>query len=258
MRHDASVDPYACIADLYEAEHRIWTDDLELYRALAVRAGGLVLDLGCGSGRVAMALAEAGHTVHGIDASEAMLAVARRKLNGRRLPLTFECADMRRFGSRREFGLVFCALDTLLHLPSAGYLRETLLAAHNVLRPAGLLAFDIVNPTPDRLAMRDGVVRHQSTFVGPGDTEVTHFVSWDVNSDTQTIDTAHFYDWLGDDGSVRRRTTSFRLRYLELDEVEAALAATGFDRVETYGNAQLDPFEPDSDRMIVVATKPEE
>ena len=251
------MDPYACIADLYEAEHRGWTEDLDLYRALATRAGGPVLELGCGSGRVAVALAEAGHQVHGIDLSESILAIARHKLNGRRLPLTFECADMRRFGSRLAFGLVFCALDTLLHAQSPGDLRETLLAAHRVLRPAGLLAFDIVNPTPDLLAMRDGVVRHQSTFVGPGDTEVTHFVSWDVDPDTQTIDTAHFYDWLGDDGLVRRRTTSFRLRYLERDEVEAALAATGFERVETYGSVRLDPFEPDSDRMIVVATKPD-
>lgn len=257
MPQDASVDPYACIADLYEAEHRSWTNDLDLYRALAMRAGAPVLDLGCGSGRVAIALAEAGHTVHGIDSSETMLAVARGKLYGRRLSLTFECADMRRFGSRRSFGLVFCALDTLLHVQSAGDLRETLLAAHSVLRPAGLLAFDIVNPTPDLLAMRDGVVRHQSTFVGPGDREVAHFVSWDIDPDTQTIETAHFYDWLGDDGSVRRRTTSFRLRYLERDEVEAALAAAGFERVETYGNAQLDPFEADCDRMIWVASKPD-
>lgn len=256
MQHDASDDPYAPIADLYDAEHRDWTDDLGLYRALAARAGGPVLELGCGSGRVAIALAEAGHEVHGIDSSEAMLAIARDTLGPRHLPVTFTPGDMRRFERQRDVGLVICALDTLLHLPSADDVRATFAAAHAVLRTGGLLAFDVVCPSPDVLAMSDGVLRRQSTFAGPGGPEVTHFVSWDIDPDAQTIDTTHFYDWMTDVGYVRRRTTSFRLRYLTRGEAEDGLRAAGFRDVELYGNAQLDPFEPDSDRMIFVATRP--
>ena len=255
MHHDASDDPYAQIAELYEAEHRNWTDDLGLYRALAARAGGPVLELGCGSGRVAIALAEAGHEVHGIDSSAAMLAIARDKLAQRNLPVTFTLGDLRRFERQRDVGLVICALDTLLHLPSADDVRDTLAAAHAVLRAGGLLALDVVHPSPDLLAMRDGVVRRQSTFAGPGGTHVTHFVSWDVDPDAQTIDTTHFYDWMTDAGFVQRRTTSFRLRYIRRGEAEDGLRAAGFGDVELYGNAQLDPFEPDSDRMIFVATR---
>ncbi len=256
MRADRSADPYARIADLYEAEHRDWTDDLDLYRALAARACGPVLELGCGSGRVAIALAEAGYVVHGVDTSEAMLAIARTNLGSRRLPVSFGCGDMRHASGHAEFGLAFCALDGLLHLQTAADLQTTLRASYQALWPGGLLAVDVVNPSPDLLAMRDGVVRHQSTFTGPGDAEITHFVSWDIDPDAQAIDTAHFYDALCDDGAVRRRTTCFRLRYLERDEVKAALQAAGFDSVELYGSAQLDPFEADSDRMIFVATKP--
>ena len=255
MHHDATDDPYAQIADLYEAEHRDWTDDLSLYRALAARAGDPVLELGCGSGRVAIALAESGHEVHGIDTSEAMLSIARDNLAQRNLPVTFTVGDMRRFECQRDFGLVICALDTLLHLPSADDVCETLAAAHAVLRAGGLLAIDIVCPSPDLLAIRDGVLRRQSTFAGPGGTEVTHFVSWDIDPEAQTIDTTHFYDWMTDAGFVRRRTTSFRLRYVERSEAEDGLRAAGFGDVELYGNAQLDPFEPDSDRMILVATR---
>ena len=257
MRDDRSADLYARIAGLYEAEHRGWTDDLDLYRALAARAGGPVLELGCGSGRVAIALAEAGHEVQGVDTSEAMLAIASKNLGERRLPVTLTLRDMRRHSGHQVFGLVFCALDGLLHLQSADDVRDTVVAAHDALRPGGLLAFDIVNPSPDLLAMRDGVVRHHSTFAGQDDIEVSHFVSWDIDPDTRIIETAHFYDWLSEDGAVRRRTASFRLRYLERGEVEAVLQATGFDGVELYGSAQLDPFEADSDRMIFVATKPE-
>lgn len=257
MSDDRSDDPYARIADLYEAEHRGWTDDLDLYRALAARAGDPVLELGCGSGRVAIALADAGYDVRGIDTSEAMLAIARANVAGRQLPVGFSCGDMRRYDSGRGFGLAICALDTLLHLQSTGDVLDTMASVHRVLRAGGLLAFDIVNPTPDLLAMGDRVVRHQSTFVGPRGTETAHFVSWDLDPEAQTIDSMHFYDWLSDEGLVQRRTASFRLRYLERDEVEAALQATGFDRLEVYGSVRLDPFEPDSDRMIFVATKPD-
>jgi SAM-dependent methyltransferase len=253
----AGDDPYADIAELYEAEHHGWDEDLELYLVLAVRAGGPVLELGCGSGRVALALADAGHAVHGIDTSEAMLAIARQKARERRLGATFAVGDMRKLSSERDFALVFCALDTLLHLQSAADLRDTLSAASRVLRPGGMLAFDIVNPAPDLLAMRDGVVRLQSSFAGRDGIEVTHFVAWDIDPETQIIETEHFYDALGDDGLVRRRRTSFPLRYLEQAEVEAALQAADFQRVEVYGSAKLDPLEPDSDRLIYVATKPD-
>ncbi len=255
MHAAAPNDPYARIADLYEAEHRGWTDDLDLYQALAARAGGPVLELGCGSGRVAIALAESGFEVHGLDTSEAMLAIASAKVRGRELPITFARGDMRRFSSRRAFGLVLCALNSLLHLQTIDDVRDTLVAASRVLRPGGLLACDIVNPAPDLLAMRDGVVRQQSTFAGPGDTEVTHFVSWNIDAVAQTIETGHYFDCLTDDGLVRRRMASFRLRYLQRGEVENALRAAGFDSPEFYGSVQLDPFEPDSDRMIFVAAK---
>lgn len=256
MGTDAVDDPYARIADLYEAEHRGWTDDLALYRALAARSGGPVLELGCGTGRIAIALAEAGHEVHGIDTSDSMLDIARKNLEERGLAATLSRGDMRRLRSERAFGLAFCALDGLLHLQSTDDVRNALLAAHCALRPGGLFACDVVNPSPDLLAMRDGVVRYQSRFVGPGNTEVSHFVSWDIDPGSQIIDTVHFYDWLSEDGAVRRRTTSFRLRYLEREEMEAALQAAGFEGVELYGSAQLDAFDPESDRMIFVATRP--
>ena len=110
---DQSKDLYAPIADPYNAEHCHWIEDLDLYKALARRSGSPVLDLGCGSGRVGIALAESGHEVHGIDTSDALLAIARRTACDRDLSITFARKDIRRFRSEVDFSLVFCALDTL-------------------------------------------------------------------------------------------------------------------------------------------------
>ena len=249
-------DPYAAIAQLYEAEHKYWLHDLEMYRSLAARAGGAVLELGCGSGRVLLALAEDNHEAHGIDISKTLLAIAAAKAKHRELTVVLTRKDMRWFSSSKKYGLVFCALDTLLHLPQAEDLSATLHSAFQALRPGGLLAIDLVNPNPDLLALRDGVVRRQSSFIGPSETDVTHFVAWDIDPTTQTINTNHFYDWIGSDHQVHRCTTSICLQYWTRDEIEKALEVSGFTSPELYGSTQLDTFEPDSERMIFVSTRP--
>ena len=250
------VDLYAPIADLYDAEHCRSLEDLDMYKALADRSGSPVLELGCGSGRVGIALAESGHEVHGLDASNTLLAIARRNTCDRDLPITFSHKDMRRFTSEVDFSLVFCALDTLLHLSDPKDLADVLNSSFRALRSGGLLALDIVNPTPDLLAMRDGVVRNQDAFRGPDNTEITHFVSWDVDPERQTIDTYHFYDWICGKNKVHRRTVSFRLRYLNHHQVEEALRVAGFRQLELYGSTQLDNFDLDSERIIFVGTRP--
>jgi len=253
---DQSKDLYAPIADPYNAEHCHWIEDLDLYKALARRSGSPVLDLGCGSGRVGIALAESGHEVHGIDTSDALLAIARRTACDRDLSITFARKDIRRFRSEVDFSLVFCALDTLLHLSDPKDLANALDSSFAALRIGGLLALDIVNPTPDLLAIGDGVIRKQSTFRSHDNTEVTHFVSWDVDPESQTISAYHFYDWIGDQNNVQRCAVSFQLRYWHHDQVEQALRNAGFRQLELYGSHHLDNFHHDSERIIFVGTRP--
>lgn len=253
---DQPKDLYAPIADLYDVEHRHWIEDLDLYKALTSRSGSPVLDLGCGSGRVGIALAESGHEVHGIDTSDALLAIARRTASARDLSITFERKDIRRFTSEVAFSLVFCALDTLLHLSDSKDLANALDSSFRALRVGGLLALDIVNPTPDLLAIGDGVVRKQSTFRGPNNTEITHFVSWDVDPERQTISAYHFYDWICDQNNVQRCAVSFQLRYWHHDQVEQALRDAGFRQLELYGSSHLDNFHHGSERIVFVGTRP--
>jgi ubiquinone/menaquinone biosynthesis C-methylase UbiE len=68
---------YDLFAHLYDLEHRDLDQDLDLYRNFAARCDGTVLELGCGTGRVALALAQAGYDVVGVDESTSMLELAQ-------------------------------------------------------------------------------------------------------------------------------------------------------------------------------------
>jgi SAM-dependent methyltransferase len=130
--------------------------DIEFYQRLAQETGGAVLELGCGTGRIALALAQAGLPVTGIDVSDGMLAVAR--CNSERLPaaargrLTLVEQDMARLNLGRRFGLVFIAFRSFQHLLSVEEQRATLAGVRRHLRPNGRLALHLFDPRFDLLA----------------------------------------------------------------------------------------------------------
>lgn len=117
--------------------------DVALYAALAP-AGGAVLELGTGGGRIALALAEMGFSVTGIDLAPSMLAQAQARRA--RAPaevaarLSFRLGDMTALALGRPFDLALCPYFTLAHVPAGAAWRNTfaVMAAH--LRPGGLAA----------------------------------------------------------------------------------------------------------------------
>lgn len=159
-------------AELYDWELRHVLErtdqDVPWYLALAARAGGPVLELACGTGRVAAPLVAAGHTVVGVDIDVAMLQAARH-----RGVHQLVAADMRRFSLRSSFGLALIAYNSLQLLLSDADRVATLTTALDHLRPGGLLALELtdfqdgdVDPwvEPEELASVDGITLWGSLF----------------------------------------------------------------------------------------------
>jgi SAM-dependent methyltransferase len=119
--------------------------DLGLWEELADVAGGAILDLGCGTGRVALHLARRGHRVVGLDSDDALLAALEQRAAG--VPMEVELGDARRFDLGIQFGLVLAPMQ-LLQLFEASERVECLrcVAAH--LRPGGRTAVAIVERMP--------------------------------------------------------------------------------------------------------------
>jgi SAM-dependent methyltransferase len=115
-----------------------YTADLGLWRELAAQARGPVLDVGAGTGRVALHLAAAGHEVLALDLDGVLLDALRSRTGD--LPVTVVHADARNFDLRRRFALVLAPMQTVQLLGGAEGRRGFLAAAARHLEPGGLLA----------------------------------------------------------------------------------------------------------------------
>jgi len=161
----------------HDLECGAYREDLPLWRSLAAAAGGAVLDVGAGTGRVTLDLARRGVPVVALDADASLLAALERRAEG--LPVTTVAADARTFALGRRFGLIIVPMQTLQLLDGpvgrAAFLRRAL----EHLAPAGLLAaamadamecFDAEHdmpPPPD--AREVAGVRYASRLLGVTD-----------------------------------------------------------------------------------------
>ena len=147
---------YDRLGPAYDAWCRSVLEDIPFYVDLAVQSDGPVLELGVGSGRVAVPTALAGIPVVGVDTSPAMLELARRRAEPHAVNLRLIEADMRSLPELGRFGLVTIPFRALLHLSSDAERRAVLSAARERLRPEGLLAFDVFHPDAEDIAETHG------------------------------------------------------------------------------------------------------
>ncbi len=136
----------AAYYDLITAADSRLAGDIEIYAAL-IPAGGSVLELGAGSGRITGALAGEGFTLTGIDIAPAMLAQAEARRGA--LPpevagrITFRRGDMTALDLKQAFDVVICPFFTLAHVPAGAAWRNTFAVAAKHLSSGGLAAFHL-------------------------------------------------------------------------------------------------------------------
>lgn len=249
-------DPYADIAELYDLEHGEYGDDLDLYLNLARMIGDPILEVGCGSGRVLVPLAQAGHRVTGSDRSTAMLARAERAITANRLSALVTLTESDMTAASRApggpFGLAIVALNGLLHLDTVETQRRALRALHGALDPRGQLVIDVLNPTPESLRALEGM-HHEATWTRDDGVRIGKFSSRRIHPASQSIATELWYDLAEPGGALRRVSTSYRMRYIHPAELGMMLELAGFVEWQMYGSYDLDPFDDDAERLIVTA-----
>lgn len=125
--------------DMYPAIDQAAIDLLE-----ALASGGPVLELGIGTGRIALPLASRGLKVQGVDASEAMVARLRAKPGGRDIPVTI--ADFREFDLGERFALIFVAFNTIFALQTQEEQVQCFRTVARHLQPRGCFLIEAFVP----------------------------------------------------------------------------------------------------------------
>ena len=244
-------------AAIYDSVYAYVRDDIPFYVEEARRSGGPVLELGCGTARVAIPIARTGIDIVGIDSSPAMLEVARLKVDGARLAdrLRLVEADMRDFSLDERFSLAIIPFRGFLSLLSVEDQMLTLGNIKRHLAPGGRLAFNIFVPDLNMLVQEGDVAYHfrDVTDAATGKRLVVwHQSAYDNYN--QIIDTRVIVDELGLDGVVDRRLyRDFRLRYSHRWEVQHLLRVCGYEVEELFGDFDRSPFGEASTEMVWIA-----
>jgi SAM-dependent methyltransferase len=251
------TDDYHLLARYYDAENADTTADLEVYAALAADCDGPVLDVGCGTGRVAFHLAQAGIEVVGVDRSEAMLARARQKRDALGLSeaqVELQQADVRDLDLGRRFGLIVFAYGGFMHLLTPADQRAALRCLAKHLMEDGRLVMDLHNPIPAFVGAEDDTLMLERTFTDPDTGEqVMQQSASSLDRVSQCMRVVWIYDRLASDGALRRLVAPAQLRFTFAPEMALLLEASGMSLRHLYGNYDLDPYAEDSPRMLVVA-----
>jgi SAM-dependent methyltransferase len=252
-------DPYARLAAYYDIENADLVDDLPAYAALADRFGGPVLDVGCGTGRVTFHLAGRGLRVVGVDLSPAMLERARQRAAHHNLdPAQLEWveANVTQLALDEDFGLAVFAYNGFMHLLRQADQVAALahIAAH--LKPGGGLAIDLPNPVEMFQAEDVAGLVVERIFTNPatGATVIQQSLAR-LDRATQIMDLTWVYDSVDADGMLRRDMVPLRLRYTLAPEMHLLIERTGLQVEGLYGDYDLNPYEEESPRLFVVATR---
>ncbi len=245
------------IAGFYDLDFDDVDYDLLFYENFAHHCESPLLELGVGTGRVAIPLAKAGFQVTGIDVSHEMLATAQAKLDqNTKKRVRLVQADMRQFHLGERFNMAFYSLRTFCHLTTTAVQIQSLECVRSHLTDEGILIIALYNPDLPRLVEGDRELTLAWVKPNPtGEGTIAKLESFTIDPTRQLQQVTFFYDETDAAGATRRTTASFALRYFFRYEVELLLERCGFGVDALYGSYDLDDYGPDSEEMIFVARR---
>jgi SAM-dependent methyltransferase len=238
-RSPTSVSAYDAIARIYDPWSVSVTEDVRFYVAEAERAGGPVVELAVGTGRIAVPTAAAGIPVIGIDSSPGMLEVCRERaeLAGVAELLELRLGDLADPPVEERVRLVTCPFRSYLHLLDDDARLRALRAARSLLVPGGRLVFDVFAPAADDIQETHGRWLERE----PG---IFERADWDTQARTLTLSVR------GEAGA-----TTFTLAWLSPDEWRALLEQAGFQVIGCYGWFDKRPYRGGED-TVWIARRP--
>jgi ubiquinone/menaquinone biosynthesis C-methylase UbiE len=231
---------YDPIARIYDPWSRSVVEDIGFYVDEARAAGGTVVELAVGTGRIAVPVAQAGIRVIGVDLSPGMLAVAaeRAREHGVEDRVDLRLGDLRDPPVQERVPLVTCPFRSLLHLDGDGEKQRALEAARRLLEPQGRLVFDVFAPSAEDIRETNGLWLERE----PG---IFERAEWDEAARTLTL-------------SVRAgdAAATMDLHWLTAPEWARLLDRSGFDLESIWGWFDRRPYQGGEDMIFAARARP--
>lgn len=230
--------------------------DIAFYVEEAKAAGGSLLELGCGTGRILLPIARAGRTIVGLDSSRHMLARCRQKVAAEPAAVqervTLHEGDIHDFDLEAQFSLIIAPFRVVQHVTTVDDQLRFLAAVARHLAPGGRFVFDVFNPRFDMLVNADGVERDDTTERRLPDgrtfrrTYRVAKVRWvDQVSEAELI---YYVDG-------QRYVQAFDMRWYLPAELRHLLARAGLRVREMYGDFARGPLVDGAPEQVMVAQR---
>ena len=204
------------------------------------------VDLACGTGSVALLLAQKGLQVTAVDLSEEMLCVASQKAQQMDNPPCFVCQPLQKLRLPRGVDLAVCALDSLDYITDPADCAQAIRRIYKVLNPGGCFIFDV--NTPEKLQAMDGQV-----FLDEDDDV---YCVWRGAFDPKTNICSYGMDLFQRQGQMWSRSFEEHQEYAySAQQLVGFLKDAGFTGIRVYGDRRLSPPEAGEQRIYIKARK---
>ncbi len=244
------------LPSLYHAHNSRDPEDLPFWLDLAEKSGDPILELGCGTGRVLIPLAEAGHQIYGLDSDPAMLDYLREHTPPYLASkVTLIQGDMADFKLGIEFSLIILPCNTYTTLPSSTRLAALTLVREHLL-PNGLFAMSMPNPSLLRRLPKQAKPEIEDSFPHPLDGNPVQ-VSSAWRKVNQMVEITWIYDHLLKNGGVERLIYQVTQYIIPLREIQMECHKAGLQITAMFGEFNRSSFSSDSTYLILIAQKGE-
>jgi SAM-dependent methyltransferase len=258
------ADSYDILAGHYDAAYanKQFLADIPFYVDLAKRAGGPVLEIACGTGRVLLPIARAGIAIDGVDNSAAMLGVLKASLEREprdvRDRVTVHEGDMRRFRLGKKYPLAIIPFRPMQHMFTVKDQVDALTTAAAHLQDGGKLAFDVFYPKFEMIPA--GIGQEVMDLEWAVDSEphkiVRRYFRKDSFDKIQQIFTGTFiFRTYEGDKLVLEETDPLKMCYYTYPHLQALFLLAGLEPLEEYGSFAKTALDNAAENMIFVLRK---
>ena len=226
----------------YDKLHEGYTVDLDYITNYLGERKETIIELACGTGRLAIPLAKLGHTVYGVDIDEGMLAHAEQKAVAEGVPLHLSVQDCTKLALPIQANFIYMTGNSFQHFITNESQDALFASVKKHLKKGGEFVFDTRNPILAELSVVD---TYEEEYERNGETIHVHSEET-YEPLTQILTCTSMYT-----SPTRKYEDSIKLRYTYPLELQRSLVQHGFEIVALYGSWKKAEFTGDSVSLVV-------